>query len=166
VAKQFETRAGGPAFFFYQFSEVEMTHYFVQPQTSRPDFRLVIAFLWRDSQDVDTDGNSDNPASRDWTELYVLNREHAMEVFRVEPIADKPLTLSIGSELGELAARVAYFIATETKSLAASREAGPWHDPEWLANQVGNFNLAEATARAARSRWRQATIDNPYPQLS
>jgi len=140
-----------------------MTYFFIQPQTSLPDFRLIIAFLWSDFQNVDTDGNSNNPASREWTELDVLNRERPQETFSVGPTADKPLTLRISSELGELAARVAYHLATETKSPVASSEAGPWHDPGWLMDKVGRFDLVEAAKRAARSRWRQTTLENRYP---
>ena len=44
-----------------------MPRFFVQPEGPRPDFRLVITFLGGDSHNVDTDGNSHNPASRDWT---------------------------------------------------------------------------------------------------
>ncbi|MCA9217630.1 MAG: hypothetical protein KDB27_31390 [Planctomycetales bacterium] len=33
-------------------------------ERQRPDFRLVITFLWHDLFDVDTEGNSHNPASQ------------------------------------------------------------------------------------------------------
>ncbi len=141
-----------------------MTCFFIKPLTLRPDFRLVITFLWSDLHNVDTEGNSSNPASQEWTELYVMNRENEHEVFNVDPVAEQPLTLRICSDLHELAARVAYFLATETQSQVAVSEAGPWHDPEWLNDQVGDFDLAEATRRADRSRWRRATIENPYPE--
>jgi len=141
-----------------------MTDFFIQPQTLRPDFRLVIAFLGGDSVNVDTEGNADNPASREWTELYGANREHPQEAFDVQPVAVRPLALRVGSNLSELAARVAYFLAIETKSLVAPSAAGAWHDPSWLDDKVGAFDLAEATERAASSRWRQATLDSPYPR--
>jgi hypothetical protein len=140
-----------------------MTNFFIQPKTPRPDFRVVIAFLWGDWENVDTEGNAANPASREWTELYGANRGRPQEIFDVEPIAAQPLTLRVTSELSEIAARVAYFLAVETESLVAAGKAGPWQDPSWLADKVGAFDLAEATERAARSHWRQATLDNPYP---
>lgn len=140
-----------------------MTFFFIQPQTPRPDFRLVISFLWDASAEVDTEGDANNPASREWTELYAAHRERPQEVFDVEPVAAQPLVLRIGSKLSELAARVAYFLAIETKSLVASNQTGPWHDPSWLTAKVGAFSLTEATERAAHSRWRQATLDNPHP---
>ncbi len=140
-----------------------MTSFFVQPKTSRPDFRLVISFLWDDLHDVDTEGDSDNPASRSWTELYCLNRDLPEEAFDVKPVAGDPLTLSIQSEIPDLAARVAYFLASETGSMVASSISGPWYDPGWLGDKVGSFDLAKARERASRSRWRRSTLANPYP---
>jgi hypothetical protein len=37
----------------------------------RPDFRLVLAFVWGDAE-TDTEGNSRNAASREWTELWAV----------------------------------------------------------------------------------------------
>jgi hypothetical protein len=140
-----------------------MAYFFIQPQTPRPDFRLVITFLWNDSQDVDTDGNAHNPASREWTELYCLNRDRPQETFDVEPVSNEPLTLRIASRNCELAARVAYYLAIETKSLVSSSQIGPWYPPECLTKQLGTFDLHEATNRVAKSRWRETTLDHPYP---
>jgi hypothetical protein len=137
---------------------------FIQPSTPRPDFRLVITFLWDDLHNVDTEGDAQNPASKEWTELYCKDRECEQQAFAVEAVSDEPLTLRIRSEMSEMAARVAFFLATETRSLVAESDAGPWHSPEWLIDQVGGFDLAEAKERVVRSRWQKATPDNPYPQ--
>jgi hypothetical protein len=131
---------------------LDLTNFFIQPHALRPEFWLVIVFVFGHDSDVDTDGDSYNPASREWTELYCLNRKQPQEVFDVDPVSDSPLTLRISSKVSELAARVAYYLARETKSPVAASESGPWHDPEWLAGQVGSFDLAEASARAPRSR--------------
>ncbi|MBZ5522384.1 MAG: hypothetical protein LAP21_09110 [Acidobacteriia bacterium] len=135
-------------------NNAQMTYFFIQPQTLRPPFPLVITFLWGDSQNVDTEGDSRTPAIREWTELYCQNREVPQEIFEVSPVANEPLKLRIESAMPELAARVAYFLAKETGSMVATNEAGPWHDPEWLFSQVGIFDLAKATQRAAQSPWR------------
>jgi len=141
-----------------------MTRFFIQPRTLRPDFRLVITFLWEDLHNVDTDGDAENPSSREWTELYCMDRECEQYVFEVDPAAPDPLTLRIQSEVRELAARVAWFLATQTQSKVGESETGPWHDPDWLIDQCGTFELAEASGRVARSRWQRATPEDLCPQ--
>ena len=142
-----------------------MPRFFVQPQRIRPDFRLVVTFLWGDLHNVDTDGNSFNPASRDWTVLFCQNRECKSEIFEVGPFSERPLILQIDSRIPELAARVAWFLAKETNSEVAVEPAGPWHKLSWLEDQVGAFDLTEAERRASVSCWRRATLENPYPNL-
>ena len=138
---------------------------FVQPQGPRPDFRLIITFLWGDFHNVDTDGNSHNPASRDWTCLYVQNRECEHEVVEVGPFSEHPLILQVDSPVPELAARVTWFLAKETNSKVAPEPTGPWQDISLLKSQVGSFDLTEAEQRASISCWRRATLEDPYPNL-
>lgn len=142
-----------------------MTRVFLQPRGPRPDFRLVISFLWGDLHNVNTDGNSDNPASRDWTELYCRNRENEAETFDIGPTAESPLTLEVASDLPELAERVAYFLAVETNAVIAFEPSGPWHEPTILRKSMGSFDLPAAELRAHKSVWREATLDDPYPNL-
>jgi hypothetical protein len=125
----------------------------------------VISFLWGDLHNVDTEGNSYNPASRDWTQLYCQNRENEAETFHVTPVSESPLTLEVESDLPELAARVAYFLATETSAFVASDLSGPWQEPTSLRKSVGSFDLSDAELRAHKSVWREATWDDPYPNL-
>jgi len=142
-----------------------MARVFLQSRGPRPDFRLVITFLWADLHNVDTDGNSYNPASRDWTELYCQNRENKAETFNVAPASESPLTLEVESNLPELAARVAYFLATETSAVVSSELSGPWQEAAVLRESLGSFDLAAAEFRARKSVWREATLDDPYPNL-
>jgi hypothetical protein len=142
-----------------------MARVFLQPRGPRPDFRLVISFLWGDLHNVDTEGNSYNPANRDWTELYCQNRENELETFHVGAVSQAPLTLAVESDLPELAARVAYFLATETWAAVASDPSGPWHGPALLRKSLGSFDLAAAELRAQKSVWREATLEDPYPNL-
>lgn len=143
-----------------------MASFYIQPALPRPDFRLVISFLWGDFQNVDTDGNSDNPASRDWTELYCQNRENKVETFNVSPVRDKPLVLGIESEAPFLAARVAYFLASETASGVSASPNGPFENVEALRMILGpDFDWRSAERRAAVSCWRCSTRESPYPNL-
>lgn len=142
-----------------------LVRFFLQPQGPRPDFRLVVTFLWEDFHNVDTDGNSHNPASRDWTCLYVQNRECEHEIVEVGAFSEHPLILQVDSQTPELAARVAWFLAKETNAKVAPEPTGPWHDVSLLENQVGSFDLIEAERRATLSCWRRAAPDDPYPNL-
>ena len=102
------------------------TTIYITTPNERPDFRLVIAFLWRDGQNVDTEGDSHHPASRTWTELYVQNREHKDEVVEVSQY-QLPLVLRIESEQQHLAARVAFFLATYCNGGVSSEPDGEFH---------------------------------------
>ena len=139
---------------------------YVRTSGLRPDFRLVIAFLWSDLHNCDTDGDSHNPASREWTELYCKNRENPAEVFDVAPVAEQPLILEVTSADPALAARVAYFLAIEADGTWADCQSGPFRDARELEDVLSEgFDLAAALERAARSVWRKATLDAPYPNL-
>src|SRR5688500_15006361 len=92
-----------------------VTNLYVQPRGPRPDFRVVLAFLWNDPTGwIDTDGDSYNPASREWTELYCQHRAREDERLIISAVSNEPLILWVESELPELAARAAYFLALET----------------------------------------------------
>src|SRR5258708_19192620 len=94
-----------------------MTRYYVTAPKPRPDFRLVITFLWHDGQNVDTEGDCEHPASNDWTELYIANREQPTEPsVSVSAHQQSPLILAVESESEHTAARAAYFLAVSVGS--------------------------------------------------
>jgi hypothetical protein len=134
-----------------------MHTWFLEPCPVKPDFRLVITFLWHDLHNVDTDGDSYNAASRTWTELYVMNREDSREVVEVEA-----RRVRVRSATPWLAAAVAFFLAEEG-GVAVSRDGSVWLDRGELRGEVGVFDLDAAIARAAASVWRRATLADPYP---
>jgi hypothetical protein len=132
----------------------------------RPDFRLVIAFLWHDGKSVDTEGNSYHPASRTWTELYVQNREHEDEVVTVSQYQESPLVLRVRSERQQLAARAAFFLASSCGGSVSQEFDGEYHSPERLLPLVGSdFDVAAAMQRAAQSPFVRSSFDNPFPNL-
>ncbi len=67
-----------------------MPVFYVMPLNDRPDYRLVLTFIWSDQRNCDTAGNSSNPASHEWTELYCRNRENEPEVFDVSSLGWEP----------------------------------------------------------------------------
>ena len=77
----------------------------------RPPFCELAQHLWGVGCDVDSDGNSSNPAATDWTELTIRLRCGGNEGLDVEPVGSaEPLVLSIRSENEELASRAAIFL--------------------------------------------------------
>ena len=66
---------------------------FIRPKGPRPDFRLVITFLWSDMRNVDSDGDSDNPASTTWTWLYVKDRVCPTSTVETSAVSTDPLVL-------------------------------------------------------------------------
>jgi hypothetical protein len=139
--------------------------FFVKPTSLRPDYRLVLTFLWGDDRDCDTDGNSRNPASREWTELYCRNREKPAEVFDVSPVNQEPLVLEVESPHEWLAARVGYFLAVESAGLVADKPDGHYAGPDVLISKVGEFDLEAAKERVRQSMFQSATLEDPYPNL-
>lgn len=142
-----------------------MATFHLKPTGPRPDFRLVITFLWDEMHDVDSDGNSTNPASRDWTELYLINRELEAEVVDVTALQLEPLILAVSSDLEYLAARVAYFLGRETRGELLVENGGV-ASLETLVSRIGkDFDLGAALSRADESVWRRSTLSQPYPNL-
>ena len=132
-----------------------MTRFYITAPKPRPDFRLVIAFLWHDGQSVDTEGDCEHPASHDWTELYVANREEPAEPsVSVSAHEQSPLVLAVESESEHMAARVAYFLAVSVGS-----------SPDMFLPRVGDFDVEAALQRAADSPFSRATREHPYPNL-
>jgi hypothetical protein len=140
------------------------TTIYVSAPQERPDFRLVQTFLWSDEQNVDSDGNAHNPASHDWTELYMANRDDDAESFDVSPIQQEPLILAVESRSRNLAARVAYFLALQIGGQISFFSQGSYEEPVALLPLLGHdFDVKAALDRVARSRYAPATMENPYP---
>lgn len=130
--------------------------YYVKVDAQRPDYRLIKSFLWGDSKNVNSDGNSCNPASQDWTELTLETRDEPFEYFDIDPVQKEPLVLRINSKCGQLAARTAYFLAKETKGKVAIEPNGEFLDYEFLTEEMGeDFDLKEALNRVKSSIYLQ-----------
>jgi len=139
--------------------------FYVNATGPRPDFRLVLTFVWGDGVDFDTDGNSSNPASHDWTELYAQNRSKLSEEFDISPVGQDSLLLEVESRQEWLAAVVAYMLAVVTKGEVSGKPDGPFGSPEDLLFFVGDFHRAAAWDRFKASPFQLATEEDPYPNL-
>ena len=143
-----------------------MMIFYVQTPSERPDYRLVKAFLWDDARNVDADGNSDNPASRSWTQLMLDPRDTDGERFDIVACEDAPLTLKVMASHPELAAQVAYFLGHATDGAIARHPAGPYLPPSDLESQLGaDFDVAAAFRRVEQSPFTRSSLANPYPNL-
>lgn len=140
-----------------------MHTWFTQPCAEKPDYRLVISFLWGDLHNVDTDGDSENPASRSWTWLHVQNREAPHEIVEIDEV-EGSRCIRIRSATSWLAAAVAFFLAKEGR-VTVSRDTHEWVDCDLLRSDAGDFDLEAGLVRANTSVWRQATQSDPYPNL-
>lgn len=139
---------------------------YVTAPNERPDYRLLIVFLWDDKKDVDSDGNSMNPADRNWTELTLAPRDSPHERVDIDEFIHAPLVLKVQSENREVALRAAYIIACQTEGKIAFTEKGPFVDPELYVVEINKtFHLNDATTRFNRSPFLKTTIENPYPDL-
>lgn len=142
-----------------------MQTFYVKPEGSRPDFRLVLAFVWGDDTRCDTDGNSHNPASRDWTELYAQNRARPTELFEVYPTSEEPLVMTVESEHEWLAAAVALLLTESTGGSVSTEFAGKFGASESLYPWLGGFDVPAAWDRFRASPFQRSTLEDPYPNL-
>ena len=133
-----------------------MVKLYVRAARPRPDFRLVLAFIWGDDVDTDTDGDSRPVDSREWTELYAQNRGCKDEVFDVLPASDEPLVLRVQSEHEWLAAAVAHLLAEVTGGGVSEQATGPFAPAESVLARIGAFDVPAAWERFRSSRYQSA----------
>lgn len=134
----------------------------VHCRSARPDFRLIVAYLWAEDHDVDSDGDAENPADRNWTQLYLCDRSTPTVHLEIGPTAHEPLVLEITASKPELAIRAAQFLARETGGTVTRWDhIIPINE---LMRLVGaDFDVESANARADSSKYRAASPENPYP---
>jgi hypothetical protein len=132
----------------------------------RPDFRTVIAFLWSDLHNVDSDGDSHHPASREWTELYLQNREKEEEVVKVLPKEEDPLVLRVISPFRPIALGVSYFLVHWCSGQILDADSRRALEQKRVMEELeATFDLPIRIARAEQSIWNQSTLEKPYPNL-
>ena len=148
--------------------EHSLYRFYIRPNSLLPDFRVVKAFLWSDAQNVDSDGDSYNPASREWTYLFLCNRDNAAEMVMVDKVASETvLVFEIKSSCEYMAARCTCFLAVQTYSDVAETLAGSAFRPNALIEKMGaEFDPDSAMRRAEQSPFSHSTLENPYPNLS
>jgi len=139
---------------------------FLKVNSDRPDFRVIGDFIWGEHHSIDSDGDSYNPATRKWTELYIGSREIENEYIEIIPLTTEPLILQIQSPNPETAIQVTLFLSEETKGIIFMDEelatSMPFDD---LAQRTDFTKYQLRRERANSSIWRQSTLDNPYPNL-
>jgi hypothetical protein len=139
---------------------------FLKVNSDRPDFRIIKVFIWGEKHNTDSDGDSYNPASRTWTQLYIGSREVKGQSIDICPLTSDPLIMKIQSPDKELAKQVTLFLSEETNGEIFADEALRTR----LTNDEikRNINVKDYNQRKLRTKnsiWRQSTLDNPYPNL-
>lgn len=130
-----------------------MITYFIKPKRRRPDFRVLLSFLWRDAENVDSWGDI-SAASGYWTDLDCYHKDRPDEEFSVYPVKFSPLILCVESETEEMASRVTYFLARQTRCGYFETEFGWYRQPESLISRFGwDFDLEEAWERMKKCPW-------------
>jgi hypothetical protein len=137
--------------------------WYVRPTGPRPDFRLVLAFVWGDAADCDTDGNARHPSDREWTELYAQNRSRPGEVFDVIEAGKNPLVLAVESPIEWLAAAVAHLLAESSAGSVSNNPVGPFTPANSALAYVGDFDVKGAWSRYRVSPFQRSSADDPYP---
>jgi hypothetical protein len=137
----------------------------VKINAERPDFRVFSAYFFgNDCHNYDSEGNSYEPYSRTWTELYMCCRANSDLQFNIDDIDQEPLIFEVSAKTVEIVHIVAYFLAKETKGeiLDEKNHVIPL---ESLLSKMGNFDLSTRLKLAENSIWRKSSVENPYPNL-
>ena len=138
----------------------------VRVNKPRPDFRVFIDLLYGHDHNVDIDGDSFRPESREWRQLYIKDRESdepSVEILALSKCSQNDqLEFEIISEserLEELSAIYLYKYCGQF----ISKSHTPLNDEEinFLINQYSiNINVANS------SLWHQSSESNPYPNIT
>ena len=141
-----------------------MEHYiYFKTSELRPDFRLICEWVSENVHNVDTEGDSHNPASKEWTWLYLSNRKIKNEYAEIGQIKDNPEIYEIESSKAEFGYFLAYFLSIETNALISFDDKFEnIIELEELKQKITNYNIDESIKRTENSIWRKATLDDPY----
>lgn len=120
----------------------------------------------KDIHNLDTDGDSLNPASREWTFLYLANRENKNEYATISQDEEKVDVYLIESSTEEFGYLLTYFLAEEMNAIVSlNDDFANLIEQKDLKAKLSKYNLEEALNRTKNSIWRQSTLENPYPNL-
>lgn len=140
--------------------------FFVRIDGPMPDYRTVISFLWSDLHNVDSDGDSHNPASREWTELYLRDRENEEDVVEIVPVESESGILRIVSPYRAMSLGVAYFLVHWASGKILDAETKAHLNEKAVIDELEvSFDLLKRIERAEQSIWNQSTLEEPYPNL-
>ncbi len=136
--------------------------FIVRVNKSRPDFRVFIDLLYGHGHNVDTDGNSFRPESREWTDLYIKDRESDEPPVLITQSENDKLEFEITSKserLEELSAIYLYKYCGES----ISKSNSILNDEEinsLISKYSININVADISV------WHQSSESNPYPNIT
>ena len=121
----------------------------------KPSVEMCIAFLWKDDQNVDSEGSEDGDEK---SYKYLQNREKPEEKFEVDRIqkGKGQYVYEVSSDLESLAAKVAYCLAMTMEGEVGGEAQGPFSQPSILLEKIEkSFDLDAAFQRLEKSRnWR------------
>jgi hypothetical protein len=122
-----------------------------------PSAEMTIPFLWREDQNVDSDGDEEGDEK---IFKYLQNREKPEEKFTIKRVKkDGDLHIyRIASELEYIAARVAYFLASVLDGKVSNTQEGIFFPAQTLLNKMGkDFDVMEGFKRAKQSPYWEKT---------
>lgn len=127
----------------------------------RPDFRVFLDLLYGRMQNVDTEGNSNPVNSRNWTDLYIKDREGSDPAVEIIVSVDNLNLFEIDSKAPELEKIVSIYLfeycgcSISHKNIILS------------AQEIKSLKIKYSTAlnRARLSMWHNSSDENPYPNF-
>ena len=133
--------------------------YRVKINAARPDYRVFIDLLYGNERDVDTDGNSIPVNSRNWTCLYIKDRDGGdpcLNIFACDSDETRFEVTSDAPQLEELAALYLYLYCGSVIT---------YIDKNLIFEDIQKLKdlYASQLRRAENSIWHKSTNVAPYP---
>lgn len=131
----------------------------VRVNGERPDFRVFTDLLYPPGRNFDSDGDASDPACRNWTWLYLRDRESDAAPLEIEAFTDDIQLFAIRSDDSEQAALAALYLLRYCGT-TLTRNGTPL-DP--IEIDILQARFESQLRRADASKWHRSSTQNPYP---
>jgi hypothetical protein len=135
--------------------------YKVHVTGERPDFRVFIDLLYGQIHNVDTEGNSNPVNSRNWTDLYIKDREGSDPAVEIIVSLDNLNLFEIDSKDSKLEEIVSIYLFEYCGCSIL------YNNIVLSAQEIKNLKIKYSAAldRARFSVWHNSSDENPYPNF-
>lgn len=123
---------------------------------SRPDFRVIIDLVFGKNRNVDSEGNSNPVYSREWTDLYIKDRESESPSIEIDAESSLFNIESDSAEFEELVA-LYLFLYCGSKIICNGKSLDEEDIGKLKLKYITQLQVAESSV------WHRSGFSCPYP---